>query len=195
MQNRERQSVLRKEKSGRVRGTKGSFYQHTSEILFSGTEMSKVHLTSGNTYCSSGSPGKQPRLPEPAWPGSASPIALRIGASEESEELGTASPPEQTVLTTISRQKPPTFPTHSMSSSRKARGQPGRWLKLPASSAKRPRSPPSIECPSPRSTPDHPSQGCSRRERCGPDGPACAVLHRSMVVFPPAAYQFAPSLV
>lgn len=32
MQNRETQSVLRKEKSGRVRGTKGSFYQHKSEI-------------------------------------------------------------------------------------------------------------------------------------------------------------------
>lgn len=73
MQDRERQSVLRKEQSGRVRGTKGSFCQHKPEVPSSGTDMLKVHLTWGNTYCSSGSPGKQPRLPEPAWPGSTSP--------------------------------------------------------------------------------------------------------------------------
>lgn len=47
MQNRERQSVLRKEKSGTVRDTKGSFYQHKSEIPPVGQKSWKVHMTSG----------------------------------------------------------------------------------------------------------------------------------------------------
>lgn len=105
--------MLRKEKSERVRGTKGRFYQHKSEIPPAGQKSQKVHRTSGSTCCSSGTPGKQPRLPEPAGSGSTGPSTSRTGAGEEFVGSGTVPPARLPLLTAVSRQKPPMLPSHS----------------------------------------------------------------------------------
>ena len=68
--------------------------------------------SSGDTYCSSGALGKLSRLPEPARPGSTSPVARRTGVGEESMGLGAAAP-QLTLPTAASGQKPRTFPSHS----------------------------------------------------------------------------------
>lgn len=130
-----------------MRGTKGSFYLHKSETPPVGQKSRKVLTTSGNTYCSSGTPGKQSRLPEPARPGSTSPMPFGQGLARSRWGWAPLSGP-----------CPPLFQGGSLlpfpataATAEKAKAQPGRWLKLPASSAKWPQSPPS-SCTHPLAT-------------------------------------------
>lgn len=91
--------MLRKEKSE-------SFYQHKSEIP-------PFPRNTGPREVPAGTPGKQPRLPEPVGSGSTAPSTSRTGAGEEFVGSGTAPPARLPLLTTVSSQKPPTLPSHS----------------------------------------------------------------------------------